>query len=90
MGDWAALLTAIAATVTAIGGVVVGLVQALRTSGRERERAALTAIDASQNQRLEELESTLLPKEKRAQLAEILRLLDEKEERQADETWGAP
>lgn len=87
MGDWAALLTAIAATVTAIGGVVVGLVQALRTSGRERERAALTAIDASQNQRIEQLEAHLDP-ELRARLFELLRQAEDQEARRADDEWG--
>lgn len=89
MGDWASLLTAIAATITAIGGVIVGLVQALRTSGRERERAALTAIDEAQNQRLEQLEARLDP-ELRARLFDLLRLAEEKEVRRADEECGPP
>ena len=46
MGDWATLLTALAAVITGVGSSVAGVITALRrTSPRERERAAKEVVD---------------------------------------------
>lgn len=46
MGDWATLLTALAAVITGVGSSVAGVITALRrTSPRERERAAKEVLE---------------------------------------------
>lgn len=45
MGELATLLTAIGGLVTALGGAAAVIITALRTSRRERNRAADTVLD---------------------------------------------
>lgn len=63
MGELATLLAAVSGLIGAVGGVVVGVLNVLATSRRERDQAARTAVDMTledtrQNARLEQLEKT--------------------------------
>ena len=94
MSDWAELLTAIAAVITAIGGTVVGVIQAMRAGAREREDAAsgvAGAIDEAQNRRIDFLEAQVrgLGSVGRHQLDDALREAEESDVRR-DEGTGGP